>query len=623
MRDGARPAAGDRRGRPALRPAPALLGGRRQRAEHGRRRRGADQAVASSATSRSPATSPRTRSTSTCRPSRSSSCAPPASSGRTADDVAKEVAIYRAHKAAPIVIATEGEERFRAAARGDRRAGGRARARLRAVGRWSATCSATRPRWPSTRSARPAARGPRGDRAAVGSGAPRRRRARRGCASAHRPARPALRRRPAQRRATTATSRRARRCASARLLRDVIGPSAARGVPARVRQGRHAGRCWSTTSPRRSRGRSRSSPGRSTPSSTRPRRSPSASRRSDESVLDRAARAGGAGRRRRARPAQLPHAAGRSPTSTRRSTRSSASPATASTATRRGDATIEIVDRGGLARERARRGSSATRSCAARSAASPCEREVLVARGRGDGRTVVLVPEVKGGARAPASRCCTCGSHDRLPAADDPRACCRATDRRYDRLVDWVTETEPALPRRPARRRSPVVDLLLTDAESPTLAPSRWRVVIGVGVDAVDVERFRRVAGAHAVACASGSSPTASWATPPRGRPGAALGGPLRGQGGGDEGARRRARRVRVPRRRGGAGRIGPAAACTSQGRALELAAGRGVARWHLSLTHTELQRPGRRHRRVRSGAAAPQLPRPRDRSASPRCSAA
>ena len=35
--------------------------------------------------------------------------------GSTADDVAKEVAIYRAHKAAPIVIADEGEERFQAA----------------------------------------------------------------------------------------------------------------------------------------------------------------------------------------------------------------------------------------------------------------------------------------------------------------------------------------------------------------------------------------------------------------------------------------------------------------------------------------------------------------------------
>jgi len=36
-------------------------------------------------------------------------------SGSTADDVAKEVAIYRAHKAAPIVFASEGEERFSAA----------------------------------------------------------------------------------------------------------------------------------------------------------------------------------------------------------------------------------------------------------------------------------------------------------------------------------------------------------------------------------------------------------------------------------------------------------------------------------------------------------------------------
>ena len=36
--------------------------------------------------------------------------------GGTADDVAKEVAIYRAHKATPIVIATEGDERFAAAA---------------------------------------------------------------------------------------------------------------------------------------------------------------------------------------------------------------------------------------------------------------------------------------------------------------------------------------------------------------------------------------------------------------------------------------------------------------------------------------------------------------------------
>jgi glucosamine--fructose-6-phosphate aminotransferase (isomerizing) len=37
--------------------------------------------------------------------------------GSTADDIAKEVAIYRAHKAAPIVIASDGDERFQAALR--------------------------------------------------------------------------------------------------------------------------------------------------------------------------------------------------------------------------------------------------------------------------------------------------------------------------------------------------------------------------------------------------------------------------------------------------------------------------------------------------------------------------
>jgi glucosamine--fructose-6-phosphate aminotransferase (isomerizing) len=74
--------------------------------------------------------------------------------GSTADDVAKEVAIYRAHKATPIVIATEDEDRFSAALRV---------LTVPAVHpswpsccrRWSATCSATRRRWPST--PRPAA----------------------------------------------------------------------------------------------------------------------------------------------------------------------------------------------------------------------------------------------------------------------------------------------------------------------------------------------------------------------------------------------------------------------------------------------------------------------------------
>ena len=103
------------------------------------------------------------------------------------------------------------------------------------------------------------------------------------------------------------------------------------------------------------------------------------------------------------------------------------------------DATIAIVDRGGLSREvpsRVERNSQ-LRGTKRRVAS---EKEVLVARGRSDGRTVILVPEVKGG---------TCTGltllhvrfHDRLPAPV-MRGVLQGYDHRYDRLVDWVTETE-------------------------------------------------------------------------------------------------------------------------------------------------------------------------------------
>ena len=54
--------------------------------------------------------------------------------GGTADDVAKEVAIYKAHKATPIVIATEGDERFAAAVGGALRPGRAPCAGLRPLG---------------------------------------------------------------------------------------------------------------------------------------------------------------------------------------------------------------------------------------------------------------------------------------------------------------------------------------------------------------------------------------------------------------------------------------------------------------------------------------------------------
>jgi glucosamine--fructose-6-phosphate aminotransferase (isomerizing) len=101
--------------------------------------------------------------------------------------------------------------------------------------------------------------------------------------------------------------------------------------------------------------------------------------------------------------------------------------------------TISIVDRGGISRQ--------LQSRVERNAALVgtkhrvvTEREVLVARGRSDGRTFIMVPEVK-------AQVCTgitllhVRFHDRLDAAT-MRSVLQGYDRRYDRLVDWVSETE-------------------------------------------------------------------------------------------------------------------------------------------------------------------------------------
>lgn len=102
-------------------------------------------------------------------------------------------------------------------------------------------------------------------------------------------------------------------------------------------------------------------------------------------------------------------------------------------------ATLAVVDRGGLSRNLTSRadGDPVLRGTKRYVAEN---REVLVARGRGDGRIVILVPEVKG---------VTCTGltllhvrlRDRLSVAD-ARRCLQGYDNRYDRLVDWVSETE-------------------------------------------------------------------------------------------------------------------------------------------------------------------------------------
>ena len=103
------------------------------------------------------------------------------------------------------------------------------------------------------------------------------------------------------------------------------------------------------------------------------------------------------------------------------------------------DAVISIVDRGGLSRDvpsRVERNAQLVGT--KRRVAS--DREVLVARGRSDGRTVIFVPEVKG-ATCTGITLLHVRFHDRLPAAV-MRGVLQGYDRRYDRLVDWVSETE-------------------------------------------------------------------------------------------------------------------------------------------------------------------------------------
>ena len=133
-----------------------------------------------------------------------------------------------------------------------------------------------------------------------------------------------------------------------------------------------------------------------------------------------------------------------------------------------GAATIEIVDRGGVSLgvtsrvERNPHLQGTKRRVA-------MERELLVARGRGDGRTVLMVPEVKG-SQCTGITLVHVVFQDHLPARV-ARAVLQGWDRRYDRLVDWVTETEGGF-RDDLLAEIPVVDLLTIPVSE---LAERWR----------------------------------------------------------------------------------------------------------------------------------------------------
>ncbi len=104
-----------------------------------------------------------------------------------------------------------------------------------------------------------------------------------------------------------------------------------------------------------------------------------------------------------------------------------------------GKGTIRIVDRGGISLDlQSRVETNPVLVGTKRRVAS--EQEVLVTLGGNDGRTVILIPEIKGNTTTGITLLHV-RFHNYLSVAD-ARTVLQGYDRRYDRLMDWVSETE-------------------------------------------------------------------------------------------------------------------------------------------------------------------------------------
>jgi len=104
--------------------------------------------------------------------------------------------------------------------------------------------------------------------------------------------------------------------------------------------------------------------------------------------------------------------------------------------------TINVIDRGGIARDIPSRtdDNPVLRGTKHRAAT---EREVTVVRGRADGRTLILIPEVKGN-QTTGLTLLHVRFHDRLPG-DAARRVLEGYRGRYQAIADQVTETEPVM----------------------------------------------------------------------------------------------------------------------------------------------------------------------------------
>jgi glutamine---fructose-6-phosphate transaminase (isomerizing) len=133
-----------------------------------------------------------------------------------------------------------------------------------------------------------------------------------------------------------------------------------------------------------------------------------------------------------------------------------------------GPATIQLIDRGGIARDLPSRTERFPELRGTKHRVAN-EREVLVARGRSDGRPIVIVPEVKDG-QAVGITLLHVTFADRLPQGT-ARGVLQGYRNRYAVLRDAVLETEPTF-REDLLAEVPVDDLL---TEPINQLADRWR----------------------------------------------------------------------------------------------------------------------------------------------------
>ena len=119
-------------------------------------------------------------------------------------------------------------------------------------------------------------------------------------------------------------------------------------------------------------------------------------------------------------------------------------------------ATLHVVDKGGIAADLVSRTERDPRLRGTKHTVAS-DHEVMVARGRNDGRTVMIVPESKD-THVTGLALLHVRFHDRLTVAD-ARSVLKAYRNRYDALRDTVTETEPSFDEE-TLATLPVVDLL-------------------------------------------------------------------------------------------------------------------------------------------------------------------